>query len=250
MKTKLLLVLFLFVFQFGFSQTREYLSGVVTYDNFLLQNVDVINKTSEKSTKTNDQGEFLIVAKENDSLLFYSKNFYLKRIKVSKVQLAQNNLTVLMIAKPEELEEIVVERVKDFSVRGSKAYEQEKIDKYNTDKFDNSETPQAMRDGTFVNGLNFVTIGKILIGLFTKDKETKKEAGPEIEFSILAKKTCDQKFFTEILKLNPEEIELFLQFCGADPKSKTLNNQTNVLTIMDFLTIKNKEFQKEKLDAK
>ncbi|MGQ7945573.1 hypothetical protein [Flavobacterium sp. WC2509] len=245
MKVKLLITLSLFVCQFGFSQAREYLGGVVSSDEFLLQNVDVINKTSEKSTRTNENGEFLIVAKENDSIFFYSKNFYLKKIKVSKAQLEQNKLNVLMIVKPEELDEVVVERVQSLSFRGSKAYEQEKIDEYKTKKFDNNEGYQAMRRGTFVNGLNFAEVGKRLLRLLKKDKETIKEA-PETEFAILAKNTCDQKFFTDSLKLKPEEIDLFLQFCDLDSRSKKLKENNNVLSMMDFLSAKNIEFQKLK----
>jgi hypothetical protein len=57
MNVKLLLVFFLFVFHFGFSQTEKLLKGVVSSENFLLENVDVNNKNSQKSTTTNDKGE-------------------------------------------------------------------------------------------------------------------------------------------------------------------------------------------------
>jgi hypothetical protein len=86
----------------------------------------------------------------------------------------------------------------------------------------------------------------MVLGLFIKEKEPEKEALPEIEFATLAKNTCDQKFYLEKLKLKPEEIDLFLQFCDADPKSKKLIENTNVLSMMDFLSAKNIEFQKLK----
>lgn len=244
MKLKLFLVLPLFVFQFGFSQARQYLSGVVTYDNRVLQNVDVINKTSEISTRTNYKGEFLIIANANDSILFYSKNFHLNKIKVAKSQLDQNYLKIVMIEKPEELDEVVIERIESFKIRGNKAYEQGKIDAYKTEKFDNNEGYQAMREGTFVNGLNFVEIGKRILSLF--EKKSKNEELPKIEFSILAKEICEEKFFTQTLKLRPDEIDLFLQFCDSDPRSLELKKEVNVLKMMDFLLVKNTEFQKLK----
>lgn len=249
MNIKLLLVLSLFVFQCGLSQTAKPLKGSVSYDGFLLQDVDVINKTSEKVVKTNEKGEFVIDAKVNDSLLFYRKNFYLKRIKISSLQLEKNNLNVSMLVKPEELEEVVVERVESMSLKGSKGYEQSKLDEYKTEKFDNKEGHDAMRDGTFVNGLNFVNIFKKISGLFAKEKDSQKEAVSEIEFATAAKKTCGKDFFTQNLKLKPEEIDLFLQFCNADPKSKMLDENTDVLSMMDFLIIKNKEFQKLKKEV-
>lgn len=243
MKIKLLLAIFLLVHQFSFSQTEKLLKGVVSSDNFLLQNVDVINKTSQKSTTTNENGEFEITVKPNDSLLFYIKDFNLKRLKVSPKQIELNNLQIEMLKNAEELEEVLVTKKQNLKLSKDKKYEQSKLDGYATEKFDNREGYQAMRNGTFVNGLNFVTIGKKLLDLFSKEKEPEKEA-LEIEFAVLAKNTCDQKFYLETLKLKPEQIELFLQFCEADPKSKTVAKDNNILSMMDFLSTKNIEFQK------
>lgn len=243
MKVKLLTALFLIVCQFSFSQTEKLLKGVVSSENFLLQNVDVINKTSQKSTTTNDKGEFLIAVKPNDSLLFYAKEYNLKRLKVSLKQLELNNLQVIMLKNAEELEEVVIAKKQNLKLSKDKKYEQSKLDEYATEKFDNREGYQALREGTFVNGLNFITIGKKLLDLFSKEKEPENKT-PEIEFAVLAKNTCDQKFFLENLKLKPEGIDLFLQFCDIDPKSKALIKNHNVLSMMDFLTVKNKEFKK------
>jgi hypothetical protein len=243
MKVKLLLAIFLLVHQFSFSQTEKLLKGVVSSDNFLLQNVDVINKTSRKSTKTNNKGEFLIAVTANDSLLFYSNDFNLKRLKVSPKQIELNNLQVVMFKKAEELDEVIVAKKQNLKLSKDKKYEQNKLDQYRTEKFDNTEGHQAMREGTFVNGLNFVTIGKKLLDLFSKEKELEKEALPEIEFATLAKNTCDQKFYLETLKLKPDEVDLFLQFCEADPKSKKMIENHNIISIMDFLTTKNEEFK-------
>lgn len=243
MKVKLLIVLSLIVSQFSFSQTEKLLKGVVSSENFLLYNVDVINKTSQKSTKTNENGEFVIAVQANDSLLFYSKGYKLKRLKVSSEQIKKNNLAVLMFEKPEELEEVIIRAMSTMSFRGSKEYEQGKLDEYATEKYDNREGYQAIRRGTFVNGLNFAEVGKRLLKLLKKDKETTNESLQEIEFAVVAKNTCDQKFFLETLKLKPDEIDLFLQFCEADPKSKELIKNYNVLSMMDFLTTKNNEFK-------
>jgi hypothetical protein len=246
MNVKILLILIFLVCQFSFSQTEKLLKGVVSSDNFLLKNVDIINKTSKKSTTTNEKGEFVIEAKVNDSLLIYAKDYNLKRLKVSPKQIELNNLQIIMIKNIEELEEVVIAKKQNLKLSKDKKYEQSKRDEYATEKFDNREGYQKMRKGTFVNGLNFVTIRKKLKDLLAKEKEPEKEALPEIEFETLAKNTCDQKFFTESLKLKPEEIDLFLQFCDTDPKSKKLIENTNVLSMMDFLSAKNIEFQKIK----
>jgi len=244
MNVKLLLALFLFVHQFGFSQTEKLLKGVVSSENFLLYNVDVINKTSQKSSKTNDQGEFTIEVKANDSLLFYSKDYYLKRLKVSPKQIELSNLEVEMLKKAEELEEVVVEKVHNIELRKDKAYEKGKRDEIDVKNSVEYIKKRTVYEGTIDNGMNLIGVAKKLVGLFIKEKEPEKESPPEIEFAELAKNTCDQKFYHQTLKLKPEEIDLFLQFCDADPKSKALIKNQNVLSMMDFLTVKNKEFKK------
>lgn len=245
MKLKLLIALSLIVCQFGFSQTEKLLKGVVSSENFLLSNVDVINKTSKQYTITNENGEFIIAVKPNDSLFFYNKDFSLKGLKVTPVQVIQNNLQVIMSQKAEELEEVLVAKKNKIKLNLDTWREQSKRDEIIAEKNPYTENKVVMvRGGTFVNGLNFAAIGKKLLDLLSKNKEPKKETPPEIEFAVLAKNTCDQKFYLETLKLKPEEIDLFLQFCDTDPKSKILIKNHNVLSMMDFLLAKNVEFQK------
>ncbi|QKJ61626.1 hypothetical protein [Flavobacterium sp. M31R6] len=258
MKVKLLFVLSLLACQFSYSQTEKLLKGVVTSDNLLLQNVEVINKTSKKSTTTDDRGEFLIQVKVNDSLLFYAKDFNWKRLKVSKEQIELNNLQVVMFKKPEELEEVVITKMNAIDFLGSKEYRQEVADKAAAKKAYDKANDRIGYDGTIDNPFDFVAIGGKVLNLFLKEKlppvtkmtsdllDRKKVVRTENEFATLAKNTCDQIFFTESLKLKTDEIDLFLQFCDADPKSKKLIENNNILSMMDFLSAKNIEFQKLK----
>jgi hypothetical protein len=234
MKVKLLLTVLLFVFQLSFSQTEKLLKGIISSSNYVLKNVNVINKTSEKSTTTNEKGEFVIAAKVNDSLLFYTKDYYLKRIKLSNEQIEQNNLQVEMIKKPEELEEVVVNQMKSIKLSKDKNHEQGKLDNIEVDKR-GAKIRTGVYDGSIENGMTKI------IRLFGPEKTL-----PEIEFATVAKNTCDTIFFTKNLKLKPEEVGLFLQFCDADSRSKKLIGNLNILSMMDFLTIKNKEFQIQK----
>jgi len=195
--------------------------------------VDVINKTSQKSTTTNDKGVFIIEVKANDSLLFYTKDYYLKKLKLSNEQIEQNNLQVVMIKKPEELEEVVINQMNSIKLSKDENYKQGKLDDIDVEKR-GGKLRTGVYDGSIENGMTKI---KRLFG-------SKNKTLPEIEFATLAKSTCDQKFYIETLKLKPEEIDLFLQFCDADPKSKTLIKNHNVLSMMDFLSFKNFEYKK------
>jgi len=247
MNIKLLLALSLLICQFSFSQTEKLLKGIVSSENFLLSNVDVINKRSKQVSTTNVNGEFGIFVKTNDSLIIYGKGYIFHRLKVKSEQIELNNLRITMDRNPEELDSVLITRTNKIKLNLNTWREQSKRDEITAEKNPYTENKAVMvRGGTFVNGLNFWGIGKKVVELLSKKKESEKETSNEIEFATLAKNTCEEKFFTDNLKLKPEEIELFLRFCDADPKSKTVAKDNNILSMMDFLTTKNVEFQKLK----
>ena len=238
------LALLFFVFQSGFSQTDKLISGKVLHEQFPVGKVDVINKTTQKSTTTDAKGEFALLVKVNDSIVFYSKEYYLKRLKLSPNDIETNNISVSMVKKPEELEEIIIRQTANIDFKLDIKWEQVKRDEITAERTENRLKTPGVYDGVIDKGLNLVRIGETILDLFKKEKEKVKKSLPKIEFIALAKSSCDPQFYIETLKLKPDEIPLFLQFCDADPKSKTLIENHNILSMMDFLSTKNIEFKK------
>ncbi|KAF2334458.1 hypothetical protein [Flavobacterium daemonense] len=247
MKVKLLTTISFFTYQLSISQTEKLLHGKVVSQNLILKDVEVINKTAKTSTTTNALGEFSILANAKDSLLFYSKDYFFSRIKVSQNDIEKDNLVINMILKPEELKEVVLTKISFPKI----TYDAEAINQIKNAKSANSLSRYTgVKDGSITNGMDFIAIGGGLINLFKKEKEKPKKKTPEIDFKKLIATTIPQDFFAKDLKLTLEEKELFLQFCDADPKSKTLTVNPNLLGTMDFLYAKNEEFKKLKTEAK
>lgn len=230
-----------FVLQSAYSQNEKTLRGKVMFDNFPLQNVDVVNITTQKSTATDAQGEFVLSAKINDSIIFFRKEYNLTGIKLSQNDIATNNISVPMVKKPEELEEIIIRETLKIDRELYKKWEQIKRDEITAERNENRLKTPGVYDGTIDKGLNLVRIGKRFFKLLKK--ESVNEKLPQIEFKELVRSNSYEKFYLENLKLKPDEIDLFLQFCDADPKSKTLIEDHNVLVMMDFLYAKNIEFK-------
>ncbi|MFE3847270.1 hypothetical protein ACFX5D_04730 [Flavobacterium sp. LB3P45] len=237
------ILLLIFVFQSGFSQTEKLISGKVLHQNFPVEKVEVANYNSKKTTISNAAGEFSILVKVGDGLLFISKNHDIKKIVVDQNTIDKNNLLIPLILKPEQLEEVIITKMPSIKLSTDKGYEQGKLDKYTLEKSARS-LKTGVYNGSIENGMDFMRIGRMIIGLFAKEKQKIKKSLPKIEFAALAKSSCDLTFYIETLKLKPEEIPLFLQFCDADPKSKKLIENHNILRMMDFLSTKNIEFKK------
>lgn len=233
MRVKLLTTISIFTYQLSISQTEKLLQGKVFSQNIPLNKVEVINKTAQTSTRTNELGEFSILVRPKDSLLFFSKDYFFKRLKISQQNIDQNNIVVNMILKPEELDEIVITQISFPKVKAA----------------DENSTvvplPAISNPGVYTGGIpNGVDFMAIFNFFRRKDKKAKAIKFKELDFIKLANATVPLDFFTNDLKINPEEKELFLQFCDADPKAETLVKQKNLLYTMDFLNTKNKEFKK------
>jgi hypothetical protein len=248
MKAKLLTTISFFTYQLSISQTEKILKGKVFSETIILKNVEVINKTSKISTTTNEVGEFSILANVKDSLIFFSKGYYFKRLKLTQRDLDNNNFIVNMIIQPLELDEVVVSKIQSKAVWLTK--EDIKEIKLNAHK---SKEGLSIAGYKEVKGgpldVDFIMLGKKIHNLLKK-KQTPKTESPKIDFIQLIKSTLNPDFLTKDLKLKPEDKELFIAFCDADPKSKLLLEHPNILYTMDFLYVKNEEFKKLKTEIK
>ena len=147
-----------------------------------------------------------------------------------------------MLKKAEELDEVIINKVQSIDWKIDPNYEQIKRDEIAAERAERRLKNTRIDDLSIDKGLNIARIGKTVFKLLVK--ETPKIKTIQKEFKEVVRNTYGQKFYTETLQLKPDEIELFLQFCDTDPKSKTLLQNTDVLPLMDFLIKKNIDFKK------
>jgi hypothetical protein len=229
MKTNFFILTILFINHLGFSQTEKLIKGKVTCDNFPIQGIEIINLISEKSTLTNSSGEFSILAKTEEMLVFVSKNYEYKRLFLEKEDINKTNLTIILIRRPEQLEEVVITKISFPKIK----FDRNIASQLNIEKEASNVKNPFTNTGTITNG----------IGMFINLPLNKKPKS-QIEFKKLAITTCTQEYFKNSLQLKAEEVALFLDFCDADSKSKISIENSNPLIIMDFLFAKNIEFKK------
>ena len=147
-----------------------------------------------------------------------------------------------MTKRAEELDEVIIKKAVAIDWKLDTNYEKIKRDELAADKAERRLKNIRIDDLTIDKGLDIARIGKTLFNLLVKENPTEKIV--EVNFKEVALNICEEKFFTQTLKLKPSEIELFLQFCDADPRSKSVLKEVNVLSMMDFLMTKNIEFKR------
>jgi hypothetical protein len=94
MKIKLPVFIVFFVFQYGFTQTETFIQAKVFCEDFPLKGIEVLNLASKRTTITDSNGKFGIMAKVKDTLMFVSKNYEYKKILLTKEDLKNNNLII------------------------------------------------------------------------------------------------------------------------------------------------------------
>lgn len=240
MKFKLLLLFIFASSQLLHSQTEKKLKGSVVSDNVPLQGIEVANLKSKQTTITNNSGVFSIMAKAGDKIILISKNYEYQTVTLAEEDF-KTNLVIKLTKKIEELEEVIVTN----TVKAPKVENMQKLldTLYADDKYSKRKDP-LLNDGTITNGTDVIKVLGKVAKLFTKQKDSKTTEIPKVEFKKLAENNFSQDFFGTYLKLNPDEISLFLEYCAADSKSQKFTENSNELEIMEFLLAKNTEFKK------
>jgi hypothetical protein len=242
-KLKILPLLLLFQMSFAQKAERKPLHGQVINDSIQLESGYIINVTAETRTFINANGLFDILAKPKDVLIFSGLAFEPRKL-VLTIEDCQDKLFLVRLnTANNELEEVVVSnrlKVNSLAV-GSQAM----VDKPFFDDEKSSPRNRLMpSDGSIENGMNFVRIFKDLKKILSKKENVKEAFIADLAFSQYVKVNFDPLFFERDLKINKDEIDLFLLYCTNDPLAKTYLGPEDRFLLLDFLISKNKEFKR------
>ncbi len=110
-----LIFLFLLIFiNCSFAQSDKIISGKIVCEGNPVFNVEITNLVNEKSTISDNQGEFSIMAKPEDMLVFTAINYQYKRKFLEKEDFELNKLFIILFKKIEVLEEIKIFKSSKF----------------------------------------------------------------------------------------------------------------------------------------
>ena len=104
-------ILFFSIFFFQltvFAYSQKQIRGVVKVENASAEGIHITNLVSEKSTITNEKGEFWLEVKEDDLLVFSAVHLNYWRKSISENDIKNGFIEVIMTTKEQKLEEVVV----------------------------------------------------------------------------------------------------------------------------------------------
>lgn len=230
---------FLLLFQITFGQAAgdKLLHGKIVVTSGTVDGVNIINLVNEKSTISDSNGEFFILAKADDLLIFTSVNLEYHRKIVEVEDLKKDIITVNMIAKVTELKEVIVNKHPEISAV-SLGISAKGIKKY---------TPAERRLYTATS----TPVDALINMISGRTAMLKKDIEVEKKYSLLAKIDAlfEDEYYINTLKIPADYIKGFQFYCVEDEKLATTLRTKNKTMTMFLLVPLAKKFNLL-LDAK
>lgn len=273
MKIKLLTIIFLISFlSFSQGKERENVVGKIKSDSLEVENITVLNVSSNIGAITDFDGEFSLKVKENDTLIIQGLAYLSTKYIIQKTDLDRDVLEIYLKTRINELNEV---EVSPYTLTGILEVDTKKIKTYTPDfsgvdfsklkpndirntKPINTSMPQTMSSLT---GLNFNLIlgglvkgiGKIISSnnkkISTVEKVYNERRLNEVAskpFADHMKEQFSNHFFVAVLKIKNEDISMFLAFSETTPQELVDFLKTeNRFKLVEYLISKAEAFKKQ-----
>ena len=219
------IILLLVQVAFGQTTNTKEIRGKITADSVAVDRINIVNITTEKATVSDAKGFFTIPVKEGDVLVFTAVNLEGLRRKITKEDLIEEVLTVIMLPKSIILNEVVVNE-------SSITAESLRIIPYGQKNYTPSERKlYTATSGGGIDGLlNTISGRKAML---------KKEIIVEKKEQLLARIDVlfEDKYYTETLRIPSDYIKGFQYYCVDDVAFANALRAKNKTLIM-FLIVK------------
>lgn len=187
-KNKLVLLTFLISY-ISFAQ-EKLIKGKISANGNNVEGINLMNLVNEKSAITDANGEFSILAKEDDLLIFSAENFYYKRKIIETEDLKKEVLIIEMEPKATDLEEVVVTKYVNFT-----AYKLGIID-YIPKQYTVGERRMISQVGSLA------------------ERKARVEGEKKLMLIERIENLFDDVYFIETLKINPDYVMAFKYYCS------------------------------------
>ncbi len=109
------IILFIFSFQIYAQNDRIKITGEIKNDSVSIENVHIINISSNRGSLSNQNGEFQISVKENDTLMFSEIQYKIKYIIINKNHIISKKVNVKLDFNTNKLDEVVIFKNKQLT---------------------------------------------------------------------------------------------------------------------------------------
>jgi hypothetical protein len=220
------------------------LTGKVYDSKSIVKDIKVLNKTQNRLTITDVDGNFSIEAKVNDTIAFKSVFYHPKEVVLKQIHF--EDLNVFEIKKIiNELDEVEVKAEPKQTEFEEETYNKEL---QNLIAEDIKRNPQLYRPEQATYGVDFVyLIGQVIKLFKRKTPKFKAEVYQPISYKQMDSLFSKSSFFNkrlviEDLEIPETKIKLFYDFCSAKGMSSKLLKDEKKMELLEQLVINSQLF--------
>lgn len=225
------------------------LQGSVKYNTTNLPDINVINKTSNIGTSSNENGEFTISAKKGDSIMFSSLEYQNRAILITENHIINKSIIVYLEPGFNELDEVEILQKMRLEFNNVAVDRRTVLDTDAIDNYKAPDTDKYLNQGYMTNGASLIGIYNLLTKNSRARKRTENDEKNQIahfksELPTTLKKLYGVDFFTDWLYIPKNDVDLFLDYCQGNGLGDYYNS--NEFVIKNFLVIQSGQFLKLK----
>ncbi len=235
-------------------QERSLLFGVILHDSISVENIHIINKTSNIGTFSNSVGKFQIPVFEKDTLLFSSIQFITKTLIVQKAHIDSKFISINLSINDFELDEVIVQDKSYIKNIGAVSLNLPNAGKEPLNKLDRHLNMYSQKSLPVVIALTILgqaggisNLYNIISGNRKRDRKL-KQLRVQDEVDLVNQEKLNEirihfkdDFFIHTLQIPKEKIDAFLQFC-LPQNIIFLHERERYLEIMDVFLIQKTDF--------
>lgn len=185
----------------SFAQEKM-VKGKITAGGNNVEGINLMNLVNEKSAVTNANGEFSILAKAEDLLIFSAENFYYKRKIIEVEDLKQDVLIIEMEPKPIEIEEVVITKFDQLTAYGLGIID------YIPKQYTVGERRMMSKVGSLA------------------ERKARVEGEKKLMLIEKLEHLFDEEYFTKTLKINSDYVMAFKYYCSEQKDfTKVVNSK-------------------------
>lgn len=226
-----------------FINNAQTLNGIIYDSKGVVKNIKVYNKTQERLTLTNANGEFSMNAKVGDSLTFESLFYHKKTILLKAIHF--DGVAVFELREIQtELDEVEIIAEPEQPVFTEETYN---ADLQTILKEDIKNNPHLYQPANATGGVDFVALIGLAVKLFKKKDKYKAPVYLPITYTQMDSLFDKSSFFnkelmTKDLKIPENKSNLFFDFCEAKQISSELLKDENKMLLLEELVLNSQLF--------
>jgi hypothetical protein len=201
---RLLLLFFLNFYIINAQETL--LQGTIELNHHSLENIHIINLSNKKTSISNAEGKFSILANEDDLLVFSAVHIDYWRQSVNNDNINKGKIFVKLNAKTEMLDEVIVEKKPEFNAKDLG------IINYTPKVYTQVERKKRAANDGPIEIISSWIKGKNKI--FKKELEIEKKIKYQEQLNNLFKK----EYFSETLKIPEIYVDGFIFYVVETPE--------------------------------